>query len=169
MVNMGIKSNHRLTRRRALQYLYAGASVTLLGHPLVSLAATARGPVIVWKTPNCGCCKEWVKHLNANGFESVTHNVNETASKRTALGLPERYGSCHTATLNGYVLEGHVPAQDIHRLLREKPLAIGLAVPGMPVGSPGMDMGTHSDAYEVLLVLKDGSAKTFHFYQAKIT
>lgn len=131
------------------------------------LAAAARTRVTVWKTPNCGCCKDWVKHLETNGFEVVTHDVKETASKRQALGLAEKYGSCHTATMNGYVLEGHVPARDIQRLLRDKPSAIGLAVPGMPVGSPGMEMGTGADAFDVVLVLKDGSSRVFQSYAAK--
>ena len=131
------------------------------------LAAAARTRVTVWKTPNCGCCKDWVKHLETNGFEVVTHDVKETASKRQALGLAEKYGSCHTATVNGYVLEGHVPARDIQRLLRDKPSAIGLAVPGMPVGSPGMEMGTGADAFDVVLVLKDGSSRVFQSYAAK--
>ena len=131
------------------------------------LAAAARTRVTVWKTPNCGCCKDWVKHLETNGFDVVTHDVKETASKRQALGLAEKYGSCHTATVNGYVLEGHVPARDIQRLLRDKPSAIGLAVPGMPVGSPGMEMGTGADAFDVVLVLKDGSSRVFQSYAAK--
>ena len=131
------------------------------------LAAAPRTQVTVWKTPNCGCCKDWVTHLQASGFEVVTHDVKETATKREALGLPAKYGSCHTATVNGYVLEGHVPAKDVQRLLREKPVATGLAVPGMPVGSPGMEMGGATDAYDVMLVLKDGNARVYQSYAAK--
>ena len=131
------------------------------------LAAAPRNQITVWKTPNCGCCKEWVKHLEANGFDVVTNDVKETTSKRKALGLPEKYGSCHTGTVNGYVLEGHVPAKDIQRLLRDKPVALGLAVPGMPVGSPGMEMGGATDAFDVVLVLKDGSSRVFQSYAAK--
>ncbi|MFM9900207.1 MAG: DUF411 domain-containing protein [Polaromonas sp.] len=153
--------------RRALFGLTAVAAVVGLGALPHWLAAAPRTQVTVWKTPNCGCCKEWVKHLEANGFEVVTHDVKETASKREALGLPAKYGSCHTATVNGYVLEGHVPAKDVQRLLREKPAAIGLAVPGMPVGSPGMEMEGATDAYDVVLVLKDGSARVFQSYPAK--
>ena len=156
---MSPKNN--LTRRAVLVL----AAMSAFAGPV--LAAAARTQITVWKTPNCGCCKDWVKHLEANGFDAVTHDVKETASKRQALGLAEKYGSCHTATVNGYVLEGHVPARDIQRLLREKPSAIGLAVPGMPVGSPGMDMGTGADAFDVVLVLKDGSSRVFQSYAAK--
>ena len=153
--------------RRALLALAAVAGVAGLGALPHLLAASVRTQVAVWKTPNCGCCKDWVKHLETNGFDVVTHDVKETASKRQALGLAEKYGSCHTATVNGYVLEGHVPARDIQRLLRDKPSAIGLAVPGMPVGSPGMEMGTGADAFDVVLVLKDGSSRVFQSYAAK--
>ena len=153
--------SNKLTRRAVLVM----AAMSAFAGPV--LAAAARTRVTVWKTPNCGCCKDWVKHLETNGFEVVTHDVKETASKRQALGLAEKYGSCHTATVNGYVLEGHVPARDIQRLLRDKPSAIGLAVPGMPVGSPGMEMGTGADAFDVVLVLKDGSSRVFQSYAAK--
>ena len=153
--------SNKLTRRAVLVM----AAMSDFAGPV--LAAAARTRVTVWKTPNCGCCKDWVKHLETNGFDVVTHDVKETASKRQALGLAEKYGSCHTATVNGYVLEGHVPARDIQRLLRDKPSAIGLAVPGMPVGSPGMEMGTGADAFDVVLVLKDGSSRVFQSYAAK--
>ena len=153
--------SNKLTRRAVLVM----AAMSAFAGPV--LAAAARTRVTVWKTPNCGCCKDWVKHLETNGFDVVTHDVKETASKRQALGLAEKYGSCHTATVNGYVLEGHVPARDIQRLLRDKPSAIGLAVPGMPVGSPGMEMGTGADAFDVVLVLKDGSSRIFQSYAAK--
>ena len=153
--------SNKLTRRAVLVM----AAMSAFAGPV--LAAAARTRVTVWKTPNCGCCKDWVKHLETNGFDVVTHDVKETASKRQALGLAEKYGSCHTATVNGYVLEGHVPARDIQRLLRDKPSAIGLAVPGMPVGSPGMEMGTGADAFDVVLVLKNGSSRVFQSYAAK--
>jgi hypothetical protein len=161
---MSPKSN---PTRRALIGLAAVAGIAGLGALPHLLAAAPRTLVTVWKTPNCGCCKEWVTHLQASGFEVVTHDVKETASKREALGLPLKYGSCHTAVVNGYVLEGHVPAKDIQRLLRDKPTALGLAVPGMPVGSPGMEMGGATDAYDVMLVLKDGTARVYQSYAAK--
>ena len=128
---------------------------------------TAVKPALeVWKDPNCGCCQLWVEHLQDHGFEVKVHDVGNTAVRKR-LGLPERLGSCHTATVAGYVIEGHVPAADILRLLRQKPQALGLAVPGMPIGSPGMDGEVYKgrrDAYEVLLVQRDGSTRTFTRY-----
>ena len=155
------------SRRKTFQLTLALVGTEFLTHSVAAWAVTKRELITVWKTPNCGCCKDWVKHLQVNGFDVVTNDVKETASKRQALGLPEKYGSCHTASVGGYVLEGHVPAREIQRLLRGKPVAIGLAVPGMPVGSPGMEMGTATDAYDVVLVLKDGSARVFQSYAAK--
>jgi hypothetical protein len=123
----------------------------------------------VWKDPNCGCCKDWVSHLQASGFAV---KVNETGNEamRTRLAIPQKLGSCHTALVGGYAIEGHVPAQDIHRLLKEKPQAVGLAVPGMPVGSPGMDApiyGARRDPYDVLLVLKSGDSRVYTSYNKK--
>ena len=120
----------------------------------------------VWKDPDCGCCKEWVAHLQANGF---TVKVNDTGneSARARLGVAQKYGSCHTALIGGYAIEGHVPAREIHRLLKDKPQVIGLAVAGMPVGSPGMDgaiYGNRADPYSVLLLAKDGSASVYQQY-----
>lgn len=123
----------------------------------------------VWKTPTCGCCHDWVAHLQANGYEVKTYDISEAAKsrQRSQLGLAEKYGSCHTALVGGYVLEGHVPAREVQRLLKERPKALGLAVPGMPVGSPGMDgpaYGGRQDRYAVLLVQRDGSATVYQSY-----
>lgn len=136
--------------------------------PLAARAAkVGSGPVVeVWKDPNCGCCKDWITHLNGRGFATSVHDSGN-AAKRTELGMPQRYGSCHTARVGPYVIEGHVPAREIHRLLKEKPAALGLAVPGMPIGSPGMDgpeYGARKDAYDVLLVKRDGSATMYQSY-----
>ena len=128
-------------------------------------AATSEG-IDVWKSPTCGCCKDWVTHLESNGFRVRSHDEGNTAA-RQRLGIPVRLGSCHTASVGGYAIEGHVPARDIRRLLKERPAAIGLAVPAMPVGSPGMDgpaYGMRKDPYDVLLVAKDGSATTYQHY-----
>ena len=154
----------RVTRRTALQ----GALIGLATFSLSNLAIARSDPnqITVWKTASCGCCKEWVAHLRKNGFQVVTKDVKETAPVRKKLGLPEKFGSCHTASLAGYVLEGHVPAQEIRRLLRDKPAAIGLAVPGMPVGSPGMEMDITGDAYDVLLVLSNGSSRVYQSYSS---
>ena len=132
---------------------------------LTSGVAVAASPTIeVWKSPSCGCCAEWVKHLRANGF---TVKVNDTGNDdaRARLGVPLKLGSCHTAQVNGYALEGHVPAADIKRLLAEKPNAVGLAVPGMPIGSPGMEQGSRRDAYDVLLIERGGSTRAYQSYR----
>ncbi|MEJ7806190.1 MAG: DUF411 domain-containing protein [Telluria sp.] len=128
--------------------------------------AYAAGPVIdVYKTATCGCCTAWVDHLKSNGFKLVVHNVDDPGRIRAKFGIGEQYGSCHTGVVNGNAIEGHVPAASIRKLLREKPKARGLAVPGMPMGSPGME-GARKEAYEVLLVEKGGTARTFTKHSA---
>ena len=154
------------SRRRLLKSSLALAAAGLMSSPAVGIAATQREQITVWKTPNCGCCKEWIGHLRINGFEVLTHDVADTAPARQKAGMPEEFASCHTATLAGYVLEGHVPAKEIRRLLREKPKALGLAVPGMPLGSPGMEMGSSRDAYDVLLVSPSGGSSVYQSYPA---
>ena len=128
--------------------------------------AQTRPQIEVWKDPNCGCCKDWVTHLQTNGFD-VKVNDTGNAAARARLRIPEKMGSCHTAKVGDYALEGHVPASEIQRLLKEKPEAIGLAVPGMPVGTPGMDAAIYRgrvDAYDVLLILEDGSPRVYKSY-----
>ena len=125
------------------------------------------GRIEVYKSPTCGCCNDWIDHLKANGFSVVAHDVGNNAA-RARLGLPSKYASCHTGVVDGYVVEGHVPAREIRRLLMERPQAVGLAVPEMPFGSPGMDgpkYGNRVDPYDVLLVLRDGSARVFQSYR----
>lgn len=136
--------------------------------PFITLAAQPESKVLVevWKDPNCGCCKDWVSHLQANGF-AVKVNETGNSAMRQRLGIPQKLGSCHTALVGGYAIEGHVPAADIRRLLKDKPQAVGLTVPGMPVGSPGMDgaiYGNRRDPYDVLLVLKSGDTRVFSSY-----
>lgn len=120
----------------------------------------------VWKDPSCGCCKDWITHLEANGFRVKVNDVGNTAA-RARLKVPMKLGSCHTAWVGRYAIEGHVPAADIHRLLRQRPDAIGLAVPGMPLGSPGMDgpaYDNRQDPYDVLLINHDGGTQVFNSY-----
>ena len=152
----------------ALPLLGAGVAIALL--PDMSRAAThARTAVEVWKDPHCGCCQDWVDHMQANGFAVKVHDTGNNAV-RARLGLPQKLGSCHTALVGGYVVEGHVPASDVRALLQQKPKALGLAVPGMPVGSPGMDgpaYGDRRDPYDVLLVAHDGSTRVFKSYNNK--
>ena len=152
------------------------AALPLLGTGLVAATLPGRAraagnsatttPVEVWKDPSCGCCQDWVDHMQANGFLVTGHDTGNNAV-RARLGLPQKLGSCHTALVGGYLLEGHVPASDVRTLLNQKPKALGLAVPGMPVGSPGMDgpeYGNRRDRYDVLLVARDGSTRVFNSY-----
>ncbi len=126
----------------------------------VNLPASAADAVDVYKSPYCGCCEKWVKHLQQAGFAVRTHDVADVPAARQRLGMPERLGSCHTAKVAGYVVEGHVPAADIQRLLKEKPKAIGLAVPSMPPGSPGME-SPKPVPYNTLLVHAGGATTVF--------
>jgi len=125
-----------------------------------NLPASAADAVDVYKSPYCGCCEKWVEHLQQAGFAVRTHDVNDVPAARQRLGMPERLGSCHTAKVAGYVVEGHVPAADIQRLLKEKPKAIGLAVPSMPPGSPGME-SPKPVPYNTLLVQAGGATTVF--------
>ena len=151
-----------LARRAFLAGLAAAAALPQ--------AASARGgPAIhVLKDPNCGCCSAWMDILDRAGF-----TVTSEASRGTALfrakaeaGVPPAMASCHTAFIEGYVVEGHVPAADIRRLLSERPDAVGLAVPGMPYGSPGMGPESRREAYDVHLILRDGTTGVFTSYEA---
>jgi len=155
-----------MNRRDSLTRLGTLAALLATPHAWASPGSkppATRPAVQVWKDPNCGCCQDWVDHLTQHGF--AVQVIDEgNAEMRKRLGMPQKYGSCHTARVQGYVIEGHVPASDIHRLLRERPRALGLAVPGMPLGSPGMDgpaYGGRNQRYDVLLVARDGSTKVF--------
>ena len=154
-----------MLRRRSLVSSLSGLLLAA-SLPSVARAQSGKPRVEVWKDPNCGCCKDWIQHLQANGFEVDTHDTGNAAA-RARLGIPEQLGSCHTASVGGYAIEGHVPARDIHRLLAERPVAIGLSVPGMPIGSPGMDgpaYGGRKDAFDVLLVQRGATVRVFQRY-----
>lgn len=134
------------------------ATLAILGAG--SAAASAAEVIDVYKSPNCGCCGKWIDHMKNAGFEVRAHNVMDVPLARKALGMPERFGSCHTAKVGGYAVEGHVPAADVQRLLREKPKAVGIAVPSMPPGSPGME-SAKPVPYNTLLVQAGGEATVF--------
>jgi hypothetical protein len=125
--------------------------------------ASAAQTVTVYKDPDCGCCAGWVKHLEANGFRTKVHDVKDMTPHKQKLRVPERLGSCHSAVVGGYTIEGHVPAADIKRLLAERPKARGLAVPGMPEGSPGMETGK-MQPYDVLIFSDDGRTTIYSSY-----
>ncbi len=117
--------------------------------------------VVVYKSPTCGCCNKWIEHLQANGFTVKAQNVADIMPSKNANGVPPTLASCHTAKVDGYVIEGHVPAADIKRLLKERPKVLGLAVPGMPVGSPGMEQGAHKERYDVLTFDDAGNTRVY--------
>ena len=124
---------------------------------------SSRIAATVWKTPTCGCCSIWVEHLRANGFQVETKDVSaaEVRAVSKAAGLKDEGTSCHTAKIGNYIVEGHVPAADIHRMLKDKPAIAGIAAPGMPMGSPGMDQGGVKEPYDVLAFTKDGKTTVF--------
>lgn len=144
--------------RRTLLLVGAGAAAT------AACAQTARpsSDLVVYKSPTCGCCGAWVEHMTGAGFQVQTTEVADPGVVRRARGVPGPLAACHTAVIGGYVLEGHVPAEDVRRLLAERPDALGLAVPAMPLGSPGMEMPDgRREAYETLLILKGGGTRVF--------
>jgi hypothetical protein len=141
--------------------LLAGAVAVPL---VVSMARAADLPrVAVAKSPTCGCCGTWVEHMRAAGFDVEVKEVSDDAlaALKRRLGLAPQHASCHTGQVEGYFIEGHVPAEDVERLLAERPDALGLAVPGMPIGSPGMEMGSTREPYDTLLIGANGEASVF--------
>jgi hypothetical protein len=145
----------QLSRRH---FLIQGAALAAAASLPGLLSAQAAAPaMVVYKDPNCGCCKLWVDHVKAAGFAVSVRDSSDVASVKKRQGVPPRLYSCHTAIVGGYVVEGHVPADLVQKLLKEKPKVVGLAVPGMPAGSPGMEQGS-KEPYEVLTF--DAAGKT---------
>lgn len=145
-----------MKRRHFLSLSFAAATL-----PFAARAQPAAPLVEVWRSPACGCCGAWITHLQRNGFATKVNLVDDPSPFRAKAGIPAGLGSCHTGKVDGYALEGHVPAADVRRLLAAKPKAVGLAVPGMPMGSPGMEQGGVKQPYDVLLVREDGSTEVF--------
>jgi hypothetical protein len=144
------------SRRSFLQAAAASATAILVMPSLVEAAAKG-APITVYKTPTCGCCKAWVEHLTKNGFTPTTHDLPDLSETKDSLGVPDALRSCHTAVIGRYVIEGHVPADLIRKISTEKPANLaGLAVPGMPAGSPGMEVPGRKDSYEVYGFTRDG-------------
>ena len=145
-----------VTRRRLTGLLSVGLVAACAPRPAAAAALT------VYKDPNCGCCAGWVDHLTRAGFSATVVNQPDLAAIRARHGVPDAVLSCLTALIDGYFVEGHVPAEDIKRLIRLKPQARGLALPGMPVGSPGMESPDgRREPYEVLLIMRDGTSSAF--------
>ena len=137
-------------------------SVSALAAAGCAQTARSSSDLAVYKSPTCGCCGAWVEHMTGAGFQARVIEVADPGSIRRAQGIPESLASCHTAVIGGYVLEGHVPAEDVRRLLAERPDALGLAVPAMPLGSPGMETPDgQREPYQTMLVLRDGGTRTF--------
>ena len=148
-----------ITRRS----LMMGLAITGIAAPIRAKATAAT--MTINKDPNCGCCSGWVEHVQAAGFETQINELADLGPVKLRLAIPPALSSCHTAEIEGYVIEGHVPAAAIKRLLAEKPQAKGLAVPGMPVGSPGMDVkGAKAESYSVMLFGPSGQ-RTFARYR----
>ncbi|HEX6939082.1 MAG TPA: DUF411 domain-containing protein [Longimicrobiales bacterium] len=124
------------------------------------LADGAAPTITVYKSPTCGCCRKWVEHVRKHGFEVVTHDTQDMTQVKAASGVPGELASCHTAIVDGYVIEGHVPADLIRRMLDERPQILGLAVPGMPMGAPGME-GPYKEDYDVLAIRRDGTTEVY--------
>jgi hypothetical protein len=144
----------------AMRLVFALLGALLWASPAL---AAAESSVEVWKSATCKCCIDWVKHLEANGFAVTVHAADPSMLGRIKRqsGIGDKLASCHTAKIGPYVIEGHVPAPDIKRLVAEQPEALGLTVPGMPVGSPGMEQGAETEPYDVLLIKKDGTTEVF--------
>ena len=152
-------SDRHCSRRNLLSLLLAGAATPALA------VVPAPPSLTVFKTPWCGCCGAWVDRMRAAGFARITITEMEALGPtRRRLGIPDRYSACHTGVIQGYALEGHVPPADVRKLLAQRPVAAGLAVPGMPLGSPGMESGPRREAFDTLLVLKNGGARPFTRY-----
>jgi hypothetical protein len=128
---------------------------------LVSAQSAVAATLLVTKTAFCGCCKAWVERMRAAGFTVEVKDVADVTPTARKLGVPDDVRSCHTAQIGGYAIEGHVPAADIKRLLAERPKAAGLAIPGMVMGTPGMEHGDHSMPYEVILFDRNGKTRVF--------
>ena len=139
-----------LSRRRMLGMALLAGSGLGAGRPGVATAASG-ATLQVFKSPWCGCCDAWAAHMAAAGFTIAVENLEDLAPVKAMLGVPPELQSCHTGLVDGYVVEGHVPAKDVLRLLDEQPAATGLAVPGMPIGSPGMEQGNQREPYDVVL------------------
>ncbi|MBI2408792.1 MAG: DUF411 domain-containing protein [Gemmatimonadetes bacterium] len=157
-----------LSRRSFLSYAGGGAAVLLVARELRAAptssadAASARAKAVVYLSPACGCCADWVKHLKQNQFDVEVRTLEDVDPIKRQHKVPERLWACHTAVVDGVVVEGHVPADLITRVLRERPAGVaGLAVAGMPMGSPGMEHGDHKEPYDVLAFSGRGESKVF--------
>jgi len=149
-----------------MKAMQIGVLLTALLGP-AGYAADAPVDIIVYRSPTCGCCGKWIDHLKQNNFNVKDNVSDDMEAIKSQYGVPKEMASCHTAVVNGYVVEGHVPAADILKLLKDKPKVTGLAVPGMVTGSPGMEMGGRVDPYDVMSFDKEKHFQIFNHYEGK--
>ena len=156
-----------LTRRKFFNLAALGFVSLGTGH--IAPSAFAGSPVLkVYKSPSCGCCGAWVSHMHSAGFRGIVRDVPDLHPIKKKLGVAPDLWACHTAVIDGYVIEGHVPAREVIRLLNDRPKAIGLAVPGMPIGSPGMEQGDRRDPFQVILFSSTDRLVFAEYHQQQI-
>ncbi len=148
-----------MTHTKLFSWIITGAAI-FIGAILLQQKQSLAADIVVYKSPTCGCCNKWIDHMKANGFTVEAHNNPDMQPIKQRIGVPSNLQSCHTAVVDGYVFEGHVPADVVIRMLKEKPAIKGLAVPGMPMGSPGME-GSRKDAYDVVTFDQDGRTTVY--------
>lgn len=154
-------TTHSFGGRRSFLYLVLAAALAWTGNVWLA-AQTAKPQLTVYKSPTCGCCSKWVEHMQANGFEVKAINVDDVDKVKREHGVPASAASCHTGLVNGYVVEGHVPADAVLKMLKEKPAIAGIAVPGMPMGSPGMEVPSgQKDPYTIVSFDKTGKTGVY--------
>jgi hypothetical protein len=159
----------RMTNRRLAAVLTLAAIIGNVGAYAQSRSAAPAakpGSLVVYKSPTCGCCGKWVEHMKANGFTATVTDMPDVVPMKTQHGVPAALHSCHTSLIGGYVIEGHVPAADVKRLLKERPAIAGLAAPGMPAGSPGMDV-PGAPAFDVIAFDKAGKTTVYATHAAR--
>jgi hypothetical protein len=167
MINSGLLNGIITLLRQCLLWVIP-MSIVVLGSPLAAMTSTAGQEVVVFRSPACECCRAWESHLIDAGFLVQDHVADDMNAIKEAMGLPVDSTSCHTASLAGYVVEGHVPAASIERMLAERPEIKGLAAPGMPMGSPGMEVeGMIADPFAVFSIADDGTMAEFDFYKSE--
>lgn len=150
-----------VTRREWMRVALGGAATAVAtGTLTIPAFAAAPTPITVYKSPSCGCCAKWVDHLSAHGFEVTAKDMDDLSEVKATFGVPEALQSCHTATAGKYLVEGHVPADVIQKMLQERPAILGLAVPGMPTGSPGME-GGRAEHYNVVAFQRNGTTSVY--------
>ena len=155
---------YTFSRRRFMQVALSVSTATIFANQSVLAASAPK--IVAYRNPGCGCCEKWAEQLKAAGFEVSMQDDADLAARRVAAGVPDDLAGCHTALMGNYVIEGHVPLAEIEKLIAEKPAIRGIAVAGMPMGSPGMEMGESRDAYDVVAFAADGTQSIFAKYAA---